>query len=91
MLAVAPLQLEPWAGQGGAHPQPRFLEAGQVGWGLAVPGGASATVLLLDAGHQLLLRVVIQDDRLPLRPLVAAVWGSAGQKHKQGVRQDVAF
>lgn len=42
-------------------------------------------VLLLDAGHQLLLGAVVQDDRPPLRPLEAAARGSAGQnRHGSG-------
>lgn len=89
-LAAAPLRLERSAGQGAAHPRPRFPEA-RAG-GPRPRRSPSAAVLLLDAGHQLLLRVVIGDGRLPLGPLVAAAWGSAGQKHRLQVRrQDVAF
>lgn len=83
MSAAAPLRLERGVGQGDTRPQPGFPEARR---------RASAAVLLLDAGHQLLLRAVVGDGRLPLGPLVAAAWGSAGQKHRQRVRrQDVAF
>lgn len=45
---------------------------------------SSAAVLPLDARHQLLLRVIVGDGRLPLRSLVAAAWGSVGEKHRQG-------
>lgn len=75
MSAAAPLRLERGVGQGDTRPQPGFPEARR---------RASAAVLLLDAGHQLLLRAVVGDGRLPLGPLVAAAWGSAGQKHRQG-------
>lgn len=58
--------------------------------GEAAAAPASAAVLPLDAGHQLLLGVVICDGRLPLGVLVAAAWGPVGEKHRHG-KQDVTF
>lgn len=56
------------------------------------PVRRSVAVLLLNAGHQLLLGAVVHDGRLPLRPPVAAARGPASRKHRQGVRrQDVTF
>lgn len=76
-------------GRGTRTPSPGSQRPGGAG---PARRSASAAILLLDAGHQLLLRVVVGDGRLPLGPLVAAAWGSAGQKHRRQVRrQDVAF
>ena len=65
-----------------------------LGWllgdGVAAAALASSAVLPLNAGHQLLLGVVICDGRLPLGLLVAAAWGSMGEKHGHG-KQDVTF
>lgn len=59
----------------------RSSHAAQGPWSHVAPARpASAAVLPLYAGHQLLLRVVIGDGRLPLGPLVAAAWGSAGRR-----------
>ena len=72
----------------------RVWEEWHVGWLLGDAGAAaalsSAAVLPLNAGHQLLLGVVICDGRLPLGLLVAAAWGSMGEKHGHG-KQDVTF
>lgn len=58
-----------------------------LGWLLGDGGAAAAlassAVLPLNAGHQLLLGVVICDGRLPLGLLVAAAWGSMAEKHGQ--------
>lgn len=45
---------------------------------------SSAAVLPLNARHQLLFRIIIGDGRLPLGSLVAAAWGSVGEKRRQG-------
>lgn len=73
MLEGAQLHLEPWAGQVGPG------LGGAANWPLGDSGAAaapaSAAVLLLNAGHQLFLGVVVGDGGWPLGPLVAAAWG----------------
>lgn len=75
LWAAAQLQLRP--GGAGRTPSPGSPRRS---------AGASVAVLLLDAGHQLLLRAVVQDDRPPLRPLLAAARGSAAGD-RPGVRR----
>lgn len=86
VLEGAQLHLEPWAGQVGPG------LGGAANWPLGDSGAAaapaSAAVLLLNAGHQLFLGVVVGDGGWPLGPLIAAAWGSVGKKHSHE-RQDV--